>query len=164
VSNFDNPVLDGICPSWCDIQVRIAGIPGGSLIELGDISAIDSGWEVELGEQREGGRIIKRTRGSVTPEASMTVYASGYQKLLRGLRAQMPLRGNQRLVSLAHFNINIQFTPPGSDDILEYRIKGCRIGGRKIAAAEGNDAQQIEIPLRPIEVVDVLDGEEFTAV
>lgn len=163
MSHFDIPVLDGIAPSWADIQVRISGedVP---LIEMGDISAIDSGWDVEVGEQKEGGIVIKRTTGSAKSDATMTLYASGFRKLLRGLLAAAPRRGNQALISLVHFNVNVQFTPPGSDDILEYRIKGCRIIGRKISAAEGNDAQVVELPLNPIQVVDVVDGVEVTAV
>jgi hypothetical protein len=163
VSHFDYPVLDGIAPSWADIAVRVSPL-GGNLIEIGDIAAIDTGWDVEVGEQREGGLVIKRTTGSVTSEATMTLYASGWQKLLRGIKALAPLRGNQRLISLVHFGVNVQFTPPGADDILEFRIKGCRIIGRKIAAAEGTDAQQVEVPLSPLQVVDVIDGEEIAAI
>ncbi len=163
MSQFDNPVLDGIAPSYCDINVYISP-QGGNLINMGDIAAINSGWTVELGEQREGGRVIKRTRGSVSYEASMTLYASGYQKLLRGLVAQAPLQNGQKLLSLAHFLVHVIWTPPGATDLLEYKIKGCRVLGRTIDSAEGNDAQQIEVPLSPIEVVDVIDGVEVRAV
>lgn len=164
MSAFDYPLTDGIAPSWADISVRVTAI-GGSLVKIGDIAAIDSGWTVELGEQREGGRVIKRTRGSVSYEASMTLYASGYQKLLRGLMAAAPRNARgQALLALAHFTVNVQFTPPGSVDILEYRLKGCRILGRTLNGAEGNDAQQIELPLNPIEIADVIDGTEIIAV
>lgn len=165
MSHFDIPVLDGIAPSWADIQVNISGedVP---LIKMGDIAALDSGWDLEVGEQREGGLVIKRTTGSVKQDATMTLYASGYRKLLRGILAAAPRRGNQALIALVHFNINVQFVPPGAneDDILEYRIKGCRIMGRKVSAAEGNDAQQVELPLNPLQVCDVVDGVEIVAV
>lgn len=164
MSAFDFPVLDGICPSWADIVVRAAP-NGGSLIDMGDISAINSGWTVEVGEQLEGGRVIKRTRGSVKYEAGWTLYASGYQKLLRALVGIAPLNAKgQKMISLAHFLIHVQWTPPGATDILEYKIKGCRLLGRKIDSAEGNDAQQIEMSLSTIEVVDVIDGVEVLAV
>lgn len=164
MSAFDYPVLDGIAPSYADINVRISP-NGGNLIEMGDISQINSGWTVEVGEQREGGRVIKRTRGSVSYEAGMTLYASGYQKLLRGLRDAAPTNAKgQRLLALAHFLIHVVWTPPGSTDLLEYKIKGCRVLGRTIDSSEGNDAQQIEVPLSTIEVVDVIDGEEIAAV
>jgi hypothetical protein len=164
MSHFDYPVLDGIAPSWADIQVRISP-NGGTLIEMGDISAISTGTTVEVGEQNEGGRLIKRTTGSVKYEASWTLYASGYQKLLRGLVAAAPTNGKgQKLLSLAHFLVHVIWTPPGSTDLVEYKIKGCRILGRTIDSAEGNDAQQIEMPLSPIEVVDVIDGVEVLMV
>lgn len=162
MSAFDFPVIDGVCPSWADIALRVSPI-GGSLIEIGDVSAISGNWTVEVGEQREGGRLIKRTRGSVSYEASVTLYASGYQKLLRGLKATAALRGNQRLISLAHFNINLQWTPPGATDILERRYKGCRMIGSQQDSTEGNDAQQFVLPLSVIEIVDVIDGEEIAA-
>jgi hypothetical protein len=180
VSFFDNPLINGFAPSWCDIAVRISP-GGGPLIQLGDIASIDYNASVEVGEQREGGRVVNRTRGSVTYEASMTLYASGYQKLLAGLVAAAPLRGAQSLLSLAVFSINIQFTPPtgggvagqaigavagalGVGGIFETRLKGCRVIGRNISAAEGNDAQQVEVPLSVIEIVDVIGGKEIVLV
>lgn len=180
MSFFDNPLINGFAPSWCDIAVRISP-GGGPLIELGDIASIDYNASVELGEQREGGRVVNRTRGSVTYEASMNLYASGYQKLLAGLVAAAPLRGTQSLLSLAVFSINIQFTPPtggglagqaigavagalGVGGIFETRLKGCRVIGRNISAAEGNDAQQVEVPLSVIEIVDVVGGKEIVLV
>jgi hypothetical protein len=163
MSVFDFPVLDGIAPSYADINVRISPT-GSNLIEMGDIAAISTGWTVEVGEQREGGRVIKRTRGSVSYEASMTLYASGFQKLLRGLLDAAPSNAkSQKLLSLAHFLVHVVWTPPGSTDLLEYKIKGCRILGRTIDSSEGNDAQQVEVPLSPIEIVDVIDGVEVIA-
>jgi hypothetical protein len=180
VSFFDNPLINGFAPSWCDIAVRVSP-GGGPLIEIGDIAAIDWNGTVEIGEQREGGRVVNRTRGSSSYEASMTLYASGWQKLLAGLVAAAPLRGSQSLLSLAVFSINIQFTPPtgggvagqaigavagalGVGGIFESRLKGCRIIGRNISAAEGNDAQQVEVPLSVLEIVDVIGGKEIVLV
>lgn len=180
MSFFDNPLINGFAPSWCDIAVRISP-GGGPLIEIGDIAAIDYNGSVEIGEQREGGRVVNRTRGSSSYEASMTLYASGYQKLLAGLVAAAPVRGSQSLLSLAVFSISIQFTPPtggglagqaigavagalGVGGIFETRLKGCRIIGRNISAAEGNDAQQVEVPLSVIEIVDVVNGKEVVLV
>ncbi len=180
MSFFDNPLLNSFAPSWCDIAVRISP-GGGPLISLGDIAAVNWNSTVEIGEQREGGRVINRTRGSVSYEASLTLYASGYQKLLAGLVAAAPVRGAQSLLSLAVFSISIQFTPPtgggvagqaigavagalGVGGIFETRLKGCRVIGRNISAAEGNDAQQVEVPLSVIEIVDVINGKECVLV
>jgi hypothetical protein len=160
MSAFLYPVLDGVAPSWADIAVRITP-NGGNLIEMGDIQSISSGSTVEVGEQREGGRLIKRTTGSVSHESSMTLYKSGWRKLLQGLAASAPSRGNQRRVSLVHFSLNIQWTPPGSADIFERRIKGCRILGNANDSSEGTDAALIEVPLSPLEIADVVDGVEY---
>lgn len=152
--------MNGVSPSWADIQVRVSPL-GGTLIEVGDISALSGGPTVEVGRQREGGRTIKRTQGTVSYEASMTLYSSGWHKLIRGLVAQAPLRGNQRLLSLAVFNIGVLWTPVGSDDIFERRYKGCRILGATQDSAEGNDAQQIEVPIDVLEIADFVDGVEI---
>lgn len=160
ISN-DYPVLDGIAPSWADIIVRISP-DGAPLIEMKDIVAINTGTTVEVGELRgaSGGRVIKRTRGAVSYEASMTLYREGYQKLCRGIMGLAPLRGNQRLVSLVHFQVQVQHTPPGSSEIFEYRVKGCRMLGRTANGTEGVDADQVEVSLSPIEIADVIDGVE----
>jgi hypothetical protein len=160
--NNEFPVLDGIAPSWADIIVR-ASPAGAPLIEMKDIAAINTGTTLEVGEQRgaSGGRVIKRTRGSVSYEASVTLYYSGLQKLNRALKALAPKRGNQRVLRSVHFGVQVQFTPPGEVEIFEYRIKGCFVSGRTLNAAEGTDAQQIEVPLNTIEIVDVVDGEEI---
>lgn len=159
--NNDFPVLDGIAPSWADIKV-VASPLGGSLIDIKDIQAINTGTTVEFGEQRgaSGGRVMKRTTGSVSYEASMTLYRSGYQKLLRSLKDLAAQRGNQRAVSLVHFNVQVIHTPPNDVEIYEYRIKGCRIAGRTLNGAEGTDADLVEVPINPIEIADVIDGEE----
>jgi hypothetical protein len=159
--NNEYPVLDGVAPSWADIQINITP-SGGALIEMKDIAAITRGSTVEVGEQRgaSGGRVLKRTTGSVSYEASLTLYRSGYQKLLRGLKDSAPVRGNQKIISLVHFQVQVQHTPEGEDEIFEYRIKGCRVMGATVNDAEGTDAEQVEVPLSPIEIVDMIDGEE----
>lgn len=162
--NNEYPVLDGIAPSWADIIVK-ATPKGAALIDIKDIAAINTGTTVEVGEQRgaSGGRVIKRTTGSVSYEASITLYRSGYQKLVRGLMAIAPTRGNQKVISLAHFGIQVQHTPPGDIEIYEYRLKGCRILGRSLNGAEGTDADQVEVPLSVIEIVDMIDGVEVVS-
>lgn len=162
--NNEYPVLDGVAPSWADIIVR-ATPAGAPLIEMKDIAAINTGTTVEVGEQRgaSGGRVIKRTTGSVSYEASLTLYRSGYQKLLRALAAIAPVRGNQKAVSFVQFQIQVQHTPPNSDEIFEYRLKGCRMLGRSMNSAEGVDADQVEVTLSVLEIADMIDGAEVVA-
>jgi hypothetical protein len=163
------PLLDGIAPSWADIHVK-AAIPGAALFEMGDIAAINTGTTLEIGEQRgaSGGRIVRRTTGASSHEASVTFYRSGFQRILRNLKnaaeAAGHVRGNQVAVSLVHFGINVQFTPFGDVEIYEYRVKGCRLMSVTRNAAEGTDAQQIEVPLSVIEIVDMIDGKEVVLI
>lgn len=155
------PVLDGIVPSWADIIVKATPV-GGALINITDIKSISTGVTVEVGEQRgaSGGRVMKRTTGAVSYEAAATLYRDGYDKLIEELMKIAPKRGNQRLVSLVHFGIQVLHTPPGSSRIFEYRIKGCRLLGRSIAGEEGTDADTVDLTLNPLEIVDVIDGVE----
>ncbi len=163
MSSFLYPVIDGTAPSWADIAVR-ATPNGGELIEMGDIAGISTGVTVEKGRQREGGRTIKRTRGSVDYEASWTLYADGYIKLIRGLMGLAPTQGNRAFIGLVPFLINVQWTPLGSNVIFEKRLKGCLITGDSEDSEEGSDAAQVEMTLDPIEICRVIDGVEILLV
>ena len=165
-ANNDYPVLDGIAPSWADVIIRITPA-GAPLIDMKDIAAINTGAAVEVGEQRAGGRVMRTTTGSVSYEGSLTLYRTGLVALQRGLviaaKAAGFVRGDQVLISLVNFGIQIQHTPPGSVEIYEQRLKGCRYLGRTLNSAEGTDAEQAEVPLHVKEIVDVIDGEEVVA-
>jgi len=153
MANNEFPVYNGVVPSWADISVK-ADI-GGSLIEIGDIAAINSGVTVELGEQRKGGRVFQRTTGSVSNEGSLTLYYTGYTKLIANLAAVAPTpRGSQKAISLVSFGITYNYTPEGSTGIFQVIMRGCRYMGRTLNGAEGTDAQQVEVPLSVIEIVD----------
>ena len=158
-ANNDFPILDGIAPSWADIIVKATPYEG-ALLEMKDIAAINSASSVEVGEQRGGGRVMRRTTGDLSDEASWTLYRTGYQALIRNLASVAPTRGAQKLISLVHFDIQVQHTPPGSVEIYEYHIRGCRITGRTLNGAEGTDADQVEVPLSALQIVDIVDGEE----
>lgn len=158
-ANNEFPVIDGIAPSWADVVVKISPT-GAALIEMKDIKSVNSSRSVEVGAQKGGGRVMKRTTGDSSQEASMTLYYDGYIKLLRGIKGLAPLRGNTRLISLVTFGIQVQYTPPGSVEIFDRRWKGCRIIGDTANGAEGTDANEVEVPLSVIEIVDIVDGEE----
>ncbi len=163
--NNEYPTVNGVATSWADIVVT--GTPeGGPQIDIKDIAAISTSRTVEVGEQRgaSGGRVTRRTTGQVSYEGSITFYRSGYQKFLRSMvaaaKAQGLVRGNQIAISPVVFGLQIQHTPLGSDEIYDRRAKGCRVLGDTLDAAEGTDADQIEVPLSIIEIADILDGEE----
>lgn len=155
------PSLNEIAPSWADIGVTCA-IFDGPLVELADIAAINWSDTVEVGEQRgaSGGRVMKRTTGSLSSEASMTLYRSGARKLVRNLASVALSFGNQKRISLVGFDIEIQHTPPGEAEIYVVRIKGCRLLGRSLSMAEGTDADKVEIALSPLYIAEFIDGEE----
>ena len=159
--NNEYPILDGVAPSWADIVVK-ATPDGGPVVDLKDIAAISVSRTVEVGEQRgaSGGRVMRRTTGAVSYEMTITFYRSGFQKFKRALAAVAPARGNQRATSLAHFDVTIQHTPQGDDEIYERRCNGCRVLSDTVASAEGVDADQVEVSVSVIEVVDIIDGLE----
>ena len=156
------PSLNGIEPSWADINVT-ADITGVALLDMGDIAALKWGRKVEVGEKRgaSGGRVMARTVGQGSQEASATLYRSGMRKLIENLSAVAPMRGNQARISLVAFNITVQHTPPGDTDIYKVRLKGCRYLGDDDDMKEGSEADKLEITLNPIEIANVLlDGTE----
>lgn len=156
------PLLNGIAPSWADVGVTIP-IYEGETVEMVDFAALD--WEdtVEIGEQKgaSGGRILRRTTGDLKLDAKATFYRSGLRQLCRSLAKKAPVRGNQKRISLVGFDILIQHTPPGETDIYQVKIKGCRLLGRAWKLAEGPDAEKVDVKLHPIEIVDIIDGEEI---
>jgi hypothetical protein len=155
------PSINDFAPSWADIAVTFT-VDGGAFLEMADIAAIKGARKVEVGEQRgaSGGRVMARTTGSATNEASCTLYRSGLRKLMKALAAKAPLRGNQRRIGLVAFDILVQHSPPGETEIYTRKYKGCRFLGDSSDAKEGNDADQVEVTLNPIEIVDIVDGQE----
>lgn len=155
------PTVDGIASSWADIITTIDVIGGGTISDI-DYKAINTGSTVEIGEQRgaSGGRVMRRTSGSLKNEASGTWYRSGFRKLVKALMPYAPVRGNQVLISLVHFSLLVQHTPIGETEIYQVKVKGCRLLGRAYKFAEGNEADLVEVALNPVEVCDIIDGKE----
>lgn len=155
------PSLNDIEPSWADIATTFT-ISGGVLIPMADIAAIKWSRKVEVGEKRgaSGGRVMARTTGQGSQEASATLYRSGLRRLLKGLMANAPTRGRQTIVSLVSFQILIQHTPPGENEIYQTKLKGCRFLGDSDDMKEGNDADKVEITLNPLEIVNIINGLE----
>lgn len=156
--NNNFPTLDGVAPSWADSVVTLS-TTGGTVLTVEDIKAINTSRTVEVGSQKAGGRVMKTTAGDGSQEASMTLYRTGWQKLLRAAKAEAPLRSNVRLISLVHFNVNHQYTPFGDTEIYERRLKGCRIVGDSANGSEGTDAAEVEVTLNVKVIQDMVDGE-----
>lgn len=168
ISN-EYPTIDDFAVSWADIVVR-ATPDGAPLIDLKGIKSINTNTSLEVGEQRgaSGGRKMKETRGSQSHEVSMVLYASGHEQLLANLAeiavARGFVRGNEVLIAMVRFGIQIQWTPPGSQLIYEKRVKGARIIGDVENSAEGVDAAERECPLSVMQVCRVINGREIVLI
>ncbi len=155
------PSVNDIAPSWADIGVTFT-VGGGDALDMMDIAGIKWSRKVETGDQRgaSGGRVMARTTGQGSQEASATLYRSGLRKLLKSIVAKAPTRGNQKVISGVAFDILIQHTPPGETEIYTTKIKGCRYLGDSDDMKEGNEADKLEVTLNPIEIVQIIDGQE----
>lgn len=159
----DFPLFDGVAPSWADLSAKIAK-NGARLFEAKDIAAINTGTQVTIGKQRGVGSIIrKRTTGSVAHTASIDFYRDGYDAAMRILAGFAPRRGLQAKVSLVVFDITYQWTPEADFRIYETRLKGVRLLGRDLNSTEGDDADQVSVPIDVMQIVDVdpLTGTEI---
>lgn len=166
MANQAYPSLNGIAPSWADISVTITP-EQGSILDVFDIAAAKWNRKLEVGEQRgaSGGRVMKRTSGQGSQDASITLYRDGYITFLDAIRAAAPTRGNQQLIGQVSFDILIQHTPPGSTQIFQTKIKGCRLINDSDDMKEGSDPDQIECALSVIEIVNITsDGKETVLV
>lgn len=161
MTNQAYPSLDGVEPSWADIATTFT-IGGGALLAMTDIAAIKWSRKVEVGEKRgaSGGRVMARTTGQGSQEATATLYRSGMRKLIKGLMAKAPTRGNQVIISGVAYDILIQHTPPGETEIYQVKIKGCRYLGDTDDMKEGTDPDKLEILLNPVEIVNIINGQE----
>lgn len=159
------PALNDTAPSWANIVVTTT-VYDGALLENVDITAINWSSTVEVGELRgaSGGRVMARTTGSVSYEAGMTLYRSGFRRLLKALAEVAPTRGNQKLVSLVGFDVLIQHSVDGDTEIYQTKIKGCRLLSASNDNEEGTDADTVEISLNPIEIVQIINGEEIAMI
>ncbi len=165
MANQAYPSLNDIEPSWADIAVTFA-VFEGALLETADIAGLKWSRKVEVGERRgaSGGRVMARTTGQGSQEASVTLYRSGLRRLIKGLMEKAPTRGNQVRIGLVAFDIMIQHTPPGETEIYQVKIKGCRYLGDADDMKEGTDADKVEVTLNPIEIVNIIDGKEVVLI
>lgn len=160
----DFPTFNGTEPSFADISVFIDS-PLAPLLPMVDIAAVNASTTVEVTKVKgaSGGRAMKRTTGTKEEEASLTLYASGWQLFQRLLIPVSSRRGTQAIIGLTSFNIQVLHTPPtilNDPNIYEVQIRSCRIIGVSYADAEGSDAKKVELTLSTMEVASVVDGTE----
>jgi hypothetical protein len=145
--------------SWADIGLTI-NIAGGKTVQGIDWEGIKYSRKVEVGESRgtSGGRVMKRTAGSESVEASGSTTRSGWIALIEAIEeaaATEPkfVRGNEVAISGVAFDILIQHTPVGSDRIYTTKLVGCRYLGDSDDMKQGNEADMLELTLNPIRIL-----------
>ncbi len=155
----DYPVLNGIAPSWADVGVSITP-NGAAIIQTKQIKSLNSSRKVDVGVQKQGGRVFKRTTGESSQEGTMVLYRDGYDELIREFVKIAPKRGNEYLISLVYFTVQVLHTPPGSVKIYERIWEGVRIIGDTMNGAEGTDADEVEVPVSIVQIADMIDGKK----
>lgn len=157
------PTVDGDDVSWADIRIDL-NIPGGEAIKIEKIKSIKTGVSVEKGERRgaSGGRVMAFTTGNEKNEASMVLYKGGENQIKRALMAIAPARGNQRVIGNVPFDVRIQWSRIDSDDINERILRGCTYNGNSSDSNDNSTDMETsgDIPLMPLQIVDVIDGIE----
>lgn len=165
--NQDYPTLNGEAQSWSNVSATLTP-NGGTALDTKDFSDISWSRSLEVGEQRgaSGGRVMRRTVGQVSYESSITLYASGYERLIAALKEIAPTRGNQALISLVAFDLQIFHTPviDAEETIREVKLKGCRVLSDSFSGAEGTDADKVEVGISVIEIAKLVDGQEVVLI
>lgn len=154
------PIYNGIAPTWADVSVT-ANVYGGKLIDMADIYAVKLDPAVDVGEQHRGGRTVRRGSGQGKNTGELTVYRSAYQAFLRQIADIAPVQNGQRIITLVHFDIIVHHTPPGDTEIYQREGRGCRIVGNGLDGQEGVDPDKLTLPLSVVQIVDIVDGNEF---
>lgn len=156
------PTLNSVAPSWAEIDCT-ANVNGGTSLTLGGLKSIN--WEsaVARGEQRgaSGGRVIKRTTGAKTDTASWEMYQSDLRDLVRQLMAVAPKDSAGRpMVSRVSFDVVIKHSVDDGADIFVTKLLGCHLDKVSGSHSEGTDPNVVASDLNPIEIVEVIDGQD----
>lgn len=143
--------------SWADIAATF-NVPAGQTVPLLDLEGIKWSAKVDVGESRgtSGGRVMKRTAGQESLEASATMTRTGWTQLMESLETAAvsagQVRGDRVVISGISFDILVQHTPMGANRIFTVKLSGCRFLGDSSDMKNGNDADMIELTLNPIEI------------
>jgi 2-polyprenyl-6-methoxyphenol hydroxylase-like FAD-dependent oxidoreductase len=153
------PSLNGVAQSWADIGVTIT-VTGGTSSRTDDIVDISYGTTVEVGEQRGVGmEVKKRTRGQRAYEGKITFYADGMRSMLAALAAAAPSdAAGFKDTSQVVFDVLIQHSPPGAEEIGEVQLLGCRLLTRNASHAEGTDPDKREGTLSVGRIIEKIGG------
>lgn len=157
MANTAYATLQGIAPSWADIGASFS-IVGGKILDTLDFADLKFDADNDIGEQRgpSGGRVIRRTTGSLKLSGSMTLYRTGDRVFLAALAEKAPKRSGLAQIGLVHFDILAQWTPPGETGIYEVTLQSCRVKKRGGSSSEGADPEKISYDLSIGEIIENL--------
>lgn len=156
------PSLNSVTPSWTEINAT-ANISGGTALALPDLKSINWESSIARGEQRgaSGGRVVKRSSGAKTDTASWEMYQGGLRDIKRQLMAVAPKDSAGRpMLSKVSFDIVIKWSVDDDADIFIVKLLGCHLDKDSGSASEGTDPNVISTDLNPIEIVEVIDGQD----
>jgi hypothetical protein len=148
------PTLNGVAPSWADIEGPSFIIQGGPTIKTPDIAAIKWEESIEVGAVRgtNGGRKTKRTSGQGDCSAGITFYLDGW-KIIRDALAAVATLKNLSGYGKVPFDVVFQYTPPGDDAAIHtLKIVAARVVKVSGNPQEGADADKIETDLNIMRV------------
>jgi hypothetical protein len=153
------PTIDGFASSWADIAIDFS-VVGGQSLSITGIKSIKSSRKLEEGKQMgvSGGRVLATTVGSATHEASAVFYRNGLSQLIDALVEVAPNRGSQKIISRVRFDILVKYSQEGSERIYQRKYKGCGYAGDTDDDQDGNDVNTVDVPLNPLEIVNILEN------
>lgn len=160
MGNQEFPSMNETESSWADVSCGF-DVTGGELLETNDIAAIKWASKVSVGTRKglSGGRVTASTAGEIEHSLSVTFYRAGLRKLVRALIAKAPtVRGNVKAISRVFWNLNVQSTPAGEDDIYEHNFLSCRLLSNSFDLKEGSDADKIEVECFVTEILEKVDN------
>ena len=144
--------------SWADAEFDMT-VPGGAKLPLVDLESWKWARKLERTTTSgvSGGRPMKRTRGSASYEASLTASRGGWMIILEALEVLGEslgrVRGDVVVIGGLEFDVLIQHTPLGDSRIYTAKLRGCSFDGDSSDMKQGNEADMIECPVNPIEIL-----------
>lgn len=157
------PVLNGDAPSYAEVTTTI-DVQGGQSI---DVSFKSVNWEskIDRGEQRgPGGRLVAYTTGKKTDSASATMYRPLFKQFQRALVAVAKKdRAGRPKLSTARFTITVNYSFDDETEMYTVILRGCRLDKNSGKTDDGStDPDSVDVDLKPLEVVELIDGQEVT--
>jgi hypothetical protein len=155
----ETPTLNGTPTSWTDIKIT-AQVNGGVELPSLDWKSFDWSSEIKRGDQKKGGRVVRRSSGEKTDTASGSLYRSGLDEFVDALVLVAPKDSLGRAqISKVKVDFIIEHSfEDDPDDIHIVKFLGCHLD--KIAGkhAEGPEVDTVDVDLNPMEIVMVRKG------